>query len=56
MFLDVSLLVQSRALFLIDAAATTTTTTNTAPTTNNPSTTVTSPTASNKHVETKELI
>ena len=56
MFLDVSLLVQSRALFLIDAAATTTTTTNTAPNTNNPSTTVTSPTASNKHVKTKELI
>ena len=50
MFLDVSLLVQSRAQFLIDAATTTT-----APITNTPSTTVTSPTTSNKHVETKEL-
>ena len=47
MFLDVSLLVQSRAQFLIDATATTTTTT--------PSTTVTSPTTSNKYFETKEL-
>ena len=56
MFLNVSLLVQCRAQFLIDAAATTTTNTNTAPNTNNPSTAVTSPTTSNKHVETKELI
>ena len=53
MCLDVYLLVQSRAQFLIDAAATTTTA---GPNTNNPSTTVTSPTASNKRVETKELI
>ena len=49
MLLDVSLLVQSRAQFFIDATTTTTTTT-TAPITNAPSTTVTSPTQGNEHV------